>query len=196
MSLAEIASISERRTFRMLTSSLSELPPFLTTDSGLNNGYMIAQYTAAALVSENKVLCHPASVDSIPSSGDQEDHVSMGMTAALKALDVLGNAQKVLGIEAVCAAQAIDLLAPLEPGSGTGAGRAVDPRFRADARARPLPGAGARGGGRGRRGRTVRGDRAGGPAARRRSRVERYVRFARIVRRATYRVKDANERAL
>ncbi|HMK93530.1 MAG TPA: histidine ammonia-lyase, partial [Thermoleophilia bacterium] len=69
MSLAEIASISERRTFRMLTSSLSELPPFLTTDSGLNNGYMIAQYTAASLVSENKVLCHPASVDSIPSSG-------------------------------------------------------------------------------------------------------------------------------
>ena len=129
MSLAEIASISERRTFRMLTSSLSELPPFLTTDSGLNNGYMIAQYTAAALVSENKVLCHPASVDSIPSSGDQEDHVSMGMTAALKALDVLGNAQKVLGIEAVCAAQAIDLLAPLEPGPGTGAGRAVIREF-------------------------------------------------------------------
>jgi len=129
MSLAEIASISERRTFRMLTSSLSELPPFLTKDSGLNNGYMIAQYTAAALVSENKVLCHPASVDSIPSSGDQEDHVSMGMTAALKALDVLGNAQKVLGIEAVCAAQAIDLLAPLEPGPGTGAGRAVIREF-------------------------------------------------------------------
>ena len=75
------------------------------------------------------MLCHPASVDSIPSSGDQEDHVSMGMTAALKALDVLGNAQKVLGIEAVCAAQAIDLLAPLEPGSGTGAGRAVIREF-------------------------------------------------------------------
>ena len=71
------------------------------------------------------MLCHPASVDSIPSSGDQEDHVSMGMTAALKALDVLANAQKVLAIEAVCAAQAIDLLAPLEPGPGTGAGRAV-----------------------------------------------------------------------
>ena len=82
MSLAEIGSISERRTFRMLTASLSELPPFLTSDSGLNNGYMIAQYTAAALVAENKILCHPASVDSIPSSGDQEDHVSMGMTAA------------------------------------------------------------------------------------------------------------------
>jgi histidine ammonia-lyase len=122
MSLAEIASISERRTFRLLTSSLSELPPFLTTDSGLNNGYMIAQYTAAALVAENKVLCHPASVDSIPSSGDQEDHVSMGMTAALKLGDVLGNARKVLGIEALCAAQAIDLLAPLRPGAGTQAG--------------------------------------------------------------------------
>ncbi len=125
MSLAEIASISERRTFRLLTSSLSELPPFLTRDSGLNNGYMIAQYTAAALVSENKVLCHPASVDSIPSSGDQEDHVSMGMTAALKLQDVLRNAQAVLGIEALCAAQAIDLLAPLTPGAGTAAGCAV-----------------------------------------------------------------------
>lgn len=125
MSLSEIASISERRTFRMLTSSLSELPPFLTTDSGLNNGYMIAQYTAAALVTENKVLCHPASVDSIPTSGDQEDHVSMGMTAALKARQVLENAQAVLGVEALCAAQAIDLLAPLEPGRGTRRGRDV-----------------------------------------------------------------------
>ena len=119
MSLSEIGNISERRVFRMLTSSLSELPPFLTRDSGLNNGYMIAQYTAAALVAENKVLCHPASVDSIPSSGDQEDHVSMGMTSALKLRDVLRNAQTVLGIEALCAAQAIDMLAPLEPGVGT-----------------------------------------------------------------------------
>jgi histidine ammonia-lyase len=125
MSLSEIASISERRTFRLLTSSLSELPPFLTSDSGLNNGYMIAQYTAAALVAENKVLCHPASVDSIPTSGDQEDHVSMGMTAALKLEDVLRNAQTVLGIEALCAAQAIDLLAPLTPGAGTGAAHAI-----------------------------------------------------------------------
>jgi len=125
MSVSEIASISERRTFRLLTSSLSELPPFLTRDSGLNNGYMIAQYTAAALVAENKVLCHPASVDSIPTSGDQEDHVSMGMTAALKLEQVLANAQTVLAVEALCAAQAIDLLAPLEPGAGTGRGRAV-----------------------------------------------------------------------
>ncbi len=125
MSVAEIASISERRTFRLLTSSLSELPPFLTRDSGLNNGYMIAQYTAAALVAENKVLSHPASVDSIPTSGDQEDHVSMGMTAALKLVQVLRNAQTVLAVEALCAAQAIDLLAPLEPGAGTARGRAV-----------------------------------------------------------------------
>ncbi len=125
MSLAEIASISERRIFRMLTSSLSELPPFLTTDSGLNNGYMIGQYVAAALVAENKVLCHPASVDSIPTSADQEDHVSLGMTAALKFRDVLRNAQTVLGIEALCAAQAIDLLAPLAPGPGTAAGYSV-----------------------------------------------------------------------
>jgi len=129
MSLSEIASISERRTFRMLTSSLSELPPFLTRDSGLNNGYMIVQYTAAALVAENKILCHPASVDSIPSSGDQEDHVSMGMTAALKLQDVLRNAQGVLGIEALCAAQAIDLLAPLTPGAGTRAGYEIVREF-------------------------------------------------------------------
>jgi histidine ammonia-lyase len=129
MATSEIAGISERRIFRMLTSSLSELPPFLTTDSGLNNGYMIAQYTAAALVAENKILCHPASVDSIPSSGDQEDHVSMGMTAALKLIDVLRNSQTVLGIEALCAAQAIDLLAPLEAGAGTKAGRDLVRRF-------------------------------------------------------------------
>ncbi len=136
MSVSEIANISERRIFRMLTSSLSELPPFLTTDSGLNNGYMIVQYTAAALVAENKILCHPASVDSIPSSGDQEDHVSLGMTSALKFEDVLRNAQTVLGIEALCAAQAIDLLAPLQPGVGTRKGydvvRGFTPRLDRD----------------------------------------------------------------
>ena len=125
MSFAEIGSMSERRIFRMLSPFLSELPPYLTQDSGLNNGYMIAQYTAAALVAENKVLCHPASVDSIPSSGDQEDHVSMGMTAALKLEDVAWNTQTILGIEALCAAQAIDLLAPLKPGVGTKQGHAI-----------------------------------------------------------------------
>ena len=125
MSFAEIGNMSERRIFRMLSPFLSELPPYLTQDSGLNNGYMIAQYTAAALVAESKVLCHPASVDSIPSSGDQEDHVSMGMTAALKLEDVAWNTQTILGIEALCAAQAIDLLAPLKPGVGTTRGHAI-----------------------------------------------------------------------
>ena len=129
MSFAEIGNMSERRIFRMLSPFLSELPPYLTTDSGLNNGYTIAQYTAAALVAENKVLCHPASVDSIPSSGDQEDHVSMGMTAALKLVDVARNTQTILGIEALCAAQAIDLLAPLTPGVGTARGHAIVREF-------------------------------------------------------------------
>jgi histidine ammonia-lyase len=136
MSFAEIGSMSERRVFRMLSPFLSELPPYLTEDSGLNNGYMIAQYTAAALVAENKVLCHPASVDSIPSSGDQEDHVSMGMTAALKLEDVASNTQTILGIEALCAAQAIDLLAPLAPGVGTRRGyeivRVLAPKLERD----------------------------------------------------------------
>jgi histidine ammonia-lyase len=90
---------------------------------------MIAQYTAAALVTESKILCHPASVDSIPTSGDQEDHVSMGMTAALKLTDVARNTQTVLGIEALCAAQAIDLLAPLKPGVGTQRGYEVVRRY-------------------------------------------------------------------
>ena len=119
ISMAEIGSISERRIFRLLSPFLSELPPYLTTTPGLSNGYMLAQYTAASLVAENKVLAHPASVDSIPTSGDQEDHVSMGMTAALKLQTVMRNTQMILGIEALCAAQAIDLLAPLRPGAGT-----------------------------------------------------------------------------
>jgi histidine ammonia-lyase len=119
ISMAEIGNMSERRTFRMLSPFLSELPPYLTETSGLTNGYMLAQYTAAALVAESKILSHPASVDSIPTSGDQEDHVSMGMTSALKLLVVMRNSQTILGIEALCAAQAIDLLAPLQPGVGT-----------------------------------------------------------------------------
>ena len=160
MSFAEIGNMSERRIFRLLTSSLSDLPPFLTTDSGLNNGYMIAQYTAAALVTESKVLCHPASVDSIPTSGDQEDHVSMGMTAALKLVDVARNTQTILGIEALCAAQAIDLLAPLKPGVGTQRGYEVVRGYAPRLGARPVPGArdrGARPGGHRRRVRRPRG---------------------------------------
>jgi histidine ammonia-lyase len=116
---AELASISERRTERLVNPSLSEtLPPFLVEEGGLNSGFMIPQYVAAALVSENKVLAHPASVDSIPTSAGQEDHVSMGNAAGLKALRVLDNAERALAIELLAGAQAIEFLAPLRPGAG------------------------------------------------------------------------------
>ena len=109
IALAEIANVAERRIERLVNPTLSGLPAFLTTKGGLNSGFMIAQYAAAALVSENKVLAHPASVDSIPSSAGQEDHVSMGTIAARKASEVLYNAKRVTGIELLAAAQAIDL---------------------------------------------------------------------------------------
>lgn len=111
--LAEIAAIAERRVFRLLDHELSGLPPFLAKKPGLNSGLMMAQTTAAALVGQNKILCHPASVDSIPTSADQEDHVSMSMNAGLKAMEVLENTKYVLAIELLCACQAIDLLRPL-----------------------------------------------------------------------------------
>jgi histidine ammonia-lyase len=99
--------------------ALSEgLPPFLVEEGGLNSGFMIPQYVAAALVSENKVLAHPASVDSIPTSAGQEDHVSMGNAAGLKALRVLDNAERTLAIELLAGTQAIEFLAPLQPGEG------------------------------------------------------------------------------
>ena len=109
IALAELASVSERRIERMVNPALSGLPPFLTGQGGLHSGFMIAQYSAAALVSENKVLAHPASVDSIPSSAGQEDHVSMGTIAARKAREIYFNASRVLAIELFAAAQAIDL---------------------------------------------------------------------------------------
>jgi histidine ammonia-lyase len=114
IAVSEIASISERRVNRLVSPDLSELPAFLTSKGGLDSGMMIAQYTAAALVSENKVLAHPASVDSIPTSADQEDHVSMGTIAARKAANILENAQNVVAIEYMCACQGIDFLAPLK----------------------------------------------------------------------------------
>jgi len=116
---AELADISERRIERLVNPQLSELPPFLVKKCGLNSGYMIAQYTAASLVSENKVLAHPASVDSIPSSANQEDHVSMGAISARKAGDIIENVRQVLAIELMCAAQAVDLQAPGTLGKGT-----------------------------------------------------------------------------
>jgi histidine ammonia-lyase len=108
MAISELADISERRTERLVNPALSEgLPPFLTKHSGVCSGFMIAQYAAASMVSENKIYDHPACVDSIPSSGNQEDHVSMGTTSARTAAMVLDNAEKVLGIELACAAQGI-----------------------------------------------------------------------------------------
>ncbi|ABC81586.1 histidine ammonia-lyase [Anaeromyxobacter dehalogenans] len=112
---SHLAAISERRVEQLVNPSLSGLPPFLAPQHGLNSGFMIAQVTSAALVSENKVLCHPASVDSIPSSAGREDHVSMGMTAALKARQVVENVRTCLAIELLVAAQALDLRAPLRP---------------------------------------------------------------------------------
>ena len=115
---AGLASISERRIDRLMNPTLSGLPPFLTRDPGVNSGLMMVQVTAAALVSENKVLCHPASVDSIPTEANQEDHVSMGPIAARKARSVVQHVRTVLAIEILSACQALDLLLPLRPGRG------------------------------------------------------------------------------
>ena len=109
IALSELADISERRIESLVNPSISGLPAFLVRNGGLNSGFMIVQYTAAALVSENKVLAHPASVDSIPSSGNQEDHVSMGTIAARKAQEILNNVRRVIAMEMMCACQAIDL---------------------------------------------------------------------------------------
>jgi len=117
IALAELASISERRTYLLLEGH-DGLPKLLMKDTGVNSGFMIPQYTAAALVSENKILCHPASVDSIPTSLGQEDHVSMGSISALKLLSVLRNVEYVLAVEFLTAAQALDFRAPLKPGRG------------------------------------------------------------------------------
>lgn len=111
---AELGSISERRIDKLTDSVFSGLPPFLVQEPGLNSGFMIAQVTAAALVSENKVLCHPASVDSIPTSAEKEDHVSMGMGAALKLRQVVANVRTIQAIELLAGAQGIDLRRPLE----------------------------------------------------------------------------------
>jgi histidine ammonia-lyase len=122
--IVSLASISERRLFRLLDPAMSNgLPAFLVEGSGLNSGFMLVQYTAASLVSESKSLAHPASVDSIPSSADQEDHVSMGMTSARHAREVVANAEIVVALETMAAAQALDLRAPLGPAPGTGAAR-------------------------------------------------------------------------
>jgi histidine ammonia-lyase len=118
IAIADAGSMSERRTFKLLDASRSELPPFLTRRPGTHSGLMVAQYTAAALVAENKVLCHPASVDSIPTCADTEDHVSMGPIAARKAAAVVANVARVVAIELIAAAQALEFRRPLTSGPG------------------------------------------------------------------------------
>jgi histidine ammonia-lyase len=116
--VCSLAGISERRIERLLNPALSDLPPFLAEDAGLNSGFMMAHVTAAALVAENKVLAHPASVDTIPTSAGKEDHVSMGVHAARKAAQIVENTITVLAVELLAAAQALDFLAPQRPGRG------------------------------------------------------------------------------
>jgi histidine ammonia-lyase len=116
---AELANISERRVEQLVNPSLSSgLTPFLAPESGLCSGFMIAQVASAALVSENKILCHPATVDSIPSSANREDHVSMGSIAARKLEQIVENVATSLAIELLCAAQGIDQRSPLRPARG------------------------------------------------------------------------------
>jgi histidine ammonia-lyase len=118
--LTGLASIAERRTYWLLGSGEERgLPPFLSTEAGLGSGYMLAQYTQAALVAECRLLASPAGVESIPTSGNQEDHVSMGWLAGLKLRDIVEKVRTVLAIEAICGAQAVDLRAPLEAAAGT-----------------------------------------------------------------------------
>jgi histidine ammonia-lyase len=137
IALSALAGISERRLERMVNPALSEgLPPFLAPGAGLNSGFMMPQVTAAALVSENKVLAHPASVDSITTSGNKEDYVSMGMGAAIKLKKIVENTRNTLAIEAMAAAQALDLLAPLKSSKrlqqAHAAIRAVSPKVEKD----------------------------------------------------------------
>ena len=119
IALSELANISERRIERLVNPTLSGLPAFLVEHGGLNSGFMIVQYSAAAFVSENKILAHPASVDSIPSSANQEDHVSMGTIAARKAKEIMENVRRVLAMEIMCACQGIDLRGNKGLGAGT-----------------------------------------------------------------------------
>jgi len=119
MAVAELANISERRIERLVNPVLSGLPAFLVSDGGLNSGFMLAQYTAASLVAENKALCHPVCVDSIPTSANKEDHVSFGTISARKCREVLHNTKHVVAIELLCATQAMDLFTNMKPGDGT-----------------------------------------------------------------------------
>lgn len=136
MALSEIGSLSERRTAKLIDPSFSELPAFLVKNEGVNSGFMMPHVTAAALVSESKLLTHPSSTDSIPTSNEKEDHVSMGPFAARKAKQILGNTQHIVAIEALAASQALDFRRPLKPGKGPqflyGAVRKLVPTLESD----------------------------------------------------------------
>ena len=136
LGLAQLATISERRSERLVNPALSGLPAFLTRHGGLQSGLMMAQVTAAALTSELKTLAHPASVDTIPTSANKEDHVSMSMAAGLKAARALELARAVIAVELLCACQALDLLAPLATSAPLARVHRPHPRARADARRR------------------------------------------------------------
>ena len=118
MVVAELGGISERRIEKLINPALSGLPAFLTAEGGLHSGLMMVQVSAAALASENKILAHPASVDSIPTSADKEDHVSMGPIAARKGRDIVRNVEHILAMELLCATQGLEFLLPLRPGLG------------------------------------------------------------------------------
>jgi histidine ammonia-lyase len=114
VAIAEVGAIAERRIAMLIDAGVSRLPPFLTTDAGLNSGFMVAHVTAASLASENKSLAHPASVDSLPTSANQEDHVSMATFAARRLQPMIRNTAHIIGIELLAAAQGIDFLRPLK----------------------------------------------------------------------------------
>lgn len=136
IAMTQLGGISERRIERLTNADYSGLPPFLIEHSGLESGFMMAQVTAAALASENKTLAHPASVDSIPTSANKEDYVSMGVTAALKLKQIVTNVETILAIELLAASQAVDFLKPLKPGIGGQTAhrlvRSVSPSLRQD----------------------------------------------------------------
>jgi len=129
IAVSGLANISERRLERLVNPDLSGLPAFLAQNAGLSSGYMMLQVMAASLVSENKILSHPASVDSIPTSANKEDHVSMGMAAALKFRSIVNNAEIVLAGEMLAACQAMEFRKPLRPGAGTGHAYALVRRY-------------------------------------------------------------------
>jgi histidine ammonia-lyase len=132
--IAEVGAIAERRIAMLIDSSVSRLPPFLTANAGLNSGFMIAHVTAASLASENKSLAHPASVDSLPTSANQEDHVSMATFAARRLQPMIDNVAHILGVELLAAAQGIEFLRPLRSSPVLEAAHA---RLRAECAAMP-----------------------------------------------------------